>query len=296
MYISKIIIALLTVAAIVLVPSIATAQPTTYTFLEDDANWNTAGHWDPDTGPPEAGDTAIIPDDTICRIKTFDQAAANVEVQSGGKLVIESKKLLLDELGSLGVDGTLELNNTASAPGVLAWVGGLDITGSGTIDAGDGLMTPDSGSGDLAIGTAGAGGPTIKGNVSIAPAGDLHNYGTLLVDDSSDTMTLGKLSSSGTLRFLRGSGDMEVTAGLMKLGRMAMVGFFPAAWTGTITVNGPNATLHLTEHVNSQQGFGSVVLDGGGKIDLDCNWSSLRGFKFSDGTFEIAAGKEALFQ
>ena len=169
MNISKLILTLLTMVVLVLGPSVASAED--FTFDATDGDWNSPENWLEDGGPPRTGDRATIPNGKTCRLQTADQAAYVVSVQSGGKLVIESKKLLLDEVGSLAVDGTLELNNTASAPGHLAWVGGLHISGSGTIDCGDGLISPDSGSGDLAIGTVGEA-PTIKGSVSIAPAGD----------------------------------------------------------------------------------------------------------------------------
>ncbi len=88
MHISKIILVLLTVGALVLVPLVASAQ-TTYTFQEADGDWHSEDHWDPE-GRPGANDTAVIPDDTICRVTTADQAARSAAVQSGGTLIIES--------------------------------------------------------------------------------------------------------------------------------------------------------------------------------------------------------------
>ena len=42
----KLILTLLTVVALVLVPTVASAD--TFRFTETDGDWNTPGHWDPD--------------------------------------------------------------------------------------------------------------------------------------------------------------------------------------------------------------------------------------------------------
>lgn len=303
MNLTKLIFTLLTITALVLVPSVGSAA--TFTFNVTDGDWNTPGNWAEPFGPPKAGDNAIIPSGKTCRVKTANQAADDVDVQSGGTLVIESKSLTVSSGTTLTVNGTgrLELNNTGGGAGKLLWLSGnLTIDGSGKIDAGDGVIT-NSGSttGNLSIGTSGATGPSVAGELTIDPAGTLFNYGLLLVDDSADTMVLGKLSSAGPLRILRGSGEMTVTAGLIKIGRIAMANGSDAgpAWNGTITVDGANATLNVTEYVTpseTQLGQGCVLLDGGGTIDLDTIWVSQGGFSFTNGTFEISASAAAVFE
>lgn len=296
MNISKIILTLLTIGALVLVPTVATAQ--TFTFTETDGDWNTPTNWNPTDGPPQAADNAIIPDDTICRVKTENQAAADVDVQSGGTLVIESKSLTISSGTTLTVNGTgkLEINNTGGGAGQLLWLSGnLTLDGTGTIDAGDGVIrNSGSTSGDLNIGTATQAGPTIKGNLTIDPAGNIFNFGGLRVDDSADTMVLGALSYTSTLRFLHGTSELLITAGTMKITRMAFAGPFlcDPGWTGDITVNGATAKLHLTDHDSDIRVINScMILKGGGTIDFDRTVSISKGFDFTDGTINVAAGE-----
>ncbi len=65
-----------------------------YTFDGDGASsgvWSLPQNWAPDAGPPQAGDTAIIPDTFPCLVQGADAAAKVVTVQSGGKLIIDGK-------------------------------------------------------------------------------------------------------------------------------------------------------------------------------------------------------------
>ena len=106
MHISKIILVLLTVGVLALVPTIATAQPTTYEFDKTSGDWDTPGNWNPTSGPPQAGDTAIIGSGKTCTISEADQAALHVEVV--GTLIIKARTLSMFASG--GAAATLKLN------------------------------------------------------------------------------------------------------------------------------------------------------------------------------------------
>ena len=110
MNIAKIILLLLIVGAPAFAPTVASAQ-TTFTFNKTDGDWQTQGNWTPE-GRPGSADTAIIPSGETCRVKSANQAADDVDVQSSGTLVIESKSLTVSSDASLTVNGKLAMDNT----------------------------------------------------------------------------------------------------------------------------------------------------------------------------------------
>ncbi len=98
---------------------------TEYTFQAQpgDNSWGTPGNWDPPTGPPQAGDTAIIPNQELC-IVDDSEAAQVVTVQSGGTLRIDGKTLTVaygSGAAGLTVDGTLEFRTVNNEPGTLRY-------------------------------------------------------------------------------------------------------------------------------------------------------------------------------
>ena len=297
MYISKIILTLLTVGALVLVPTVASAQ-TEYTFLEDDGDWQTETHWDPE-GRPGAADTVIIPNGKTCRIETANQAADLVDIQSGGTLQIKSRTLTISSDSFLCVNGTgtLQFKDTGTDAKLL-YKGFLNIDGNGTIDAegptyGPGhIENAPKESGSLYIGSHNGteDDPTFRGSILLDIDGDLWNQGEFKVVNSADTMEIGPVNSGSSRGSIRGTGKFTAPGGTLKIGRMTMVvGANP--WSGTIAAD--SGTFHLTEYITWQLGLGNVTLDNGGTILIDTPWISQGGFRFTNGT--LIAGAAAVF-
>jgi len=70
---------ILTLSAILALAGVP-VQGGTYTFNVDEGVWDDADNWIPGDGPPEDGDTAIIPINKTCRVEDDDQAAKIIQV------------------------------------------------------------------------------------------------------------------------------------------------------------------------------------------------------------------------
>ena len=105
---------------------------TTFEFTGDGngTTWGDRFNWNPTTGPPVRGDTAIIPSGKTCKVKDGNRVAEFVEVY--GTLGIESRQLEIEE--ALTVDGTVYLKKPSAQKPIL-WFSDLTfpvskITGS----------------------------------------------------------------------------------------------------------------------------------------------------------------------
>lgn len=59
---------------------VAPARATTYTFTGNvDDDWANPNNWNPSTGFPGAGDTAIIPNNLECNVKSQNHAASVIQ-------------------------------------------------------------------------------------------------------------------------------------------------------------------------------------------------------------------------
>jgi hypothetical protein len=222
--------------ASVLHVAVAIAQgQQTYTFDGNGSSsgvWSLPQNWAPETGPPQAGDTAIIPDTFTCLVQGADAAAKVVSVQSGGKLIIDGKTLTIaysSSAASLTVDGELEFRTVSSVPGTLAY--NNDDGNSGTNDifviAGSGTVKATGASGHQgALQAASATGlkidsdVTLRGSLNVGAGKDIITDGTFIVDDSSDTMVFAGGTANrwfGTYDSVADTGRFQVSAGAMAI-------------------------------------------------------------------------------
>lgn len=148
-----------------------------------DGPWRIANNWDPATGPPHAGDKAIIPNGKTCLVDS-DEAGELVDVQTGGTLTIAGKTLALADDGAAGqtggivVNGTLRFERAGGVRGVLRYSGAdsppnFAITGGGTLiaegstHAGRIENAGITGTETLTIGDGDANTLTVKGTITI---------------------------------------------------------------------------------------------------------------------------------
>ena len=297
MHISKIILVLLSVGALALVPTVATAQPT-FIFDVTSGNWHTRENWDPTSGPPQAGDRAIIPSGKTCTIDTANQEALVVEVI--GTLIIKGKTLSMLPTSttspSMKVNGTVKfekpgqttpklIHNEANIPFPPPFKIFTDNAGTLVADgaAGHEGIIEETNTSILDVQS----GVTIKGSISVDGIG-LINDGLFLVDNASDTMFIGG-TSVGLLSV--GSGTFEVSDGDMFIRRLK-----PNAetFTGKLIVSG--GTMTFTTHVGSTGPSEAKVEVSGGTLLFEADWQSLGGLDFTGGTIKVAANETATFE
>lgn len=218
MHISKIILVLLTIGALALVPTIATAQ-TTRTFDVTSGVWDTPGNWDP-SGKPVAGDTAIILDGQTCKVEDDHQAVKILDLRSGGTLEINGKRLTLGEDDSSttsAVSGQISFTKVSGFVGRIVLEGTVTVNGSGTIGkrgvSYEGRLGPIGGfEGPLLKLAANI---DLQGELEIRPNLELNS--TLTIDSSDDLITVGhtqvmNLNSTE----LSGTGKFSVTGGELR--------------------------------------------------------------------------------
>ncbi len=124
----RIALALTMLVTAVIAPVSALAD--TYTFNVLDGNWNVPGNWFPQIdAPPDADDLAIIPDGTVCRVKTRDEDALEVLVEAGGTLSV-----YLEDDATNG-PGVLDFNATYGAGWDMLIVKGTGSTPAPLISA-----------------------------------------------------------------------------------------------------------------------------------------------------------------
>lgn len=295
MRIAKIILVLLTVGALALVPTVATAQP--FTFNVTSGDWETPTNWNPPTGPPAAGDVATIPSGKTCRIETADQAVFDLLVI--GELIIKGKTLSMLENGFssplLNVEGAVKFEKPgATTPKIV-------FTNRGGPGGPFRIISTNNAGKIVAFGAAGhegviesapvdalkvERGVLIRGSIAVE-ASILTNDGRFLVDAAADTMFIGATNSGfGT----SGSGTFEVTAGDMFIRRLKPAEFFD----GTLKVSG--GTMTLTEHVAIFQVSEANVRVSGGTLLFESDWRSLGGLNFTGGTIKVVANETATFE
>ncbi|MHC4064672.1 MAG: hypothetical protein ACYSUI_09255 [Planctomycetota bacterium] len=196
----------------------ATAQ-TTYTFQPALGEWHDPNDWDPFPGPPVAGDTAIIPAATTCRIlnSAQDAAAAVIELgRSGGDvatLLIERQRTLTITDDSV-IDGLVDLR------GKLEIGADLEITGEGGEIVGWGDRGELAAGGDsitLTIAPATPSTPppaegdsfVIRGALEISVG--LQNDAYVIADDDDVYLTeVGKSAGSDGFWIARHGGNLDV--------------------------------------------------------------------------------------
>ena len=116
----KRVIKIALLSAIIFVPAVAVAQDV-FTFQPPIGNvgvWSDPQNWSPPGGPPEPGDTAIIPNLKACTVGDA-RTTEIVTVNSGGTLTIDDAGSLtiinnddIHDTPLLTVNGTLLIENT----------------------------------------------------------------------------------------------------------------------------------------------------------------------------------------
>ena len=275
------------------------ATATDYSFTADDGVWDLAGNWDPDTGPPQAGDKATIPDGKICRVQEDDQEAHEVVVEEGGTLGIVSKDLTIGEgsgIVRLTVDGTLYFKTAigpgAPTPRLLTPTAKLEIQGMGLVTA---RRADGYGPGRIeGVALSVYSGATLAGSLQIHTDGSIDNDGTFVVDGSTDDMYVGRLSSSGSRPWLDGSGSFRASNGTMHFGRVWLSRTVTAYWEVS-----DNGEMHLSEYVVQYLAPGRypriLVSVSGGRLYVNMYFLNRRGLSFTGGEIEVGAGKLAEF-
>jgi hypothetical protein len=287
------------------IAAVMSAAADTKTFNGESSNdWHTAENWS-EEGVPTNTDDVIIPAGLTCIISNGNAVAKSIDVASTAVLRIVSRDLTVGNSNTtfavVDIDGDLQFSDTGTDPRLLFY-GWLDLQGSGTIDASDGNgygpceITNASGeTGGVQTGSD----LTVKGSVYLWAQGWFYCDCLFLVDDADDTMRLGEMTT-GAQRRMGGTGTLKSTAGLLQLGRwrLSIYQNYPVEiiWSGSIVVDGSNATVQLTEYTGRQDGRGSVEVKNGGTLDIDTDWGSEAAFSFTNGTIEVARGMLVTFE
>lgn len=283
----------------------------TFTFDATDGIWGDSQNWDP-PGTPGSADTAIIPSGKTCRIEDADRDIKILDVQSGGTLRIDSRKLTVHQTSGTGVtvNGTLQFKQTgpAAAP-VLFFNNSMTLNGSGTINAreNDGYGPAEmegADDDDLTITDT-----TLVGSIDIL-AINLKNGGTIKVDDADDSFRVGESPSAVEVW---GSGTFEVSAGLLQFRHVRWTA--PGRdFTGPITISG--GTMQFDGALGGGVELDSVITlsagtmlikhtfsnaksftMSGGKLQIDKQNSRFNGdWTYTGGTIELAAGRNVMFK
>jgi len=122
-------------SAALLLGAVSQARPTTYTSANGGGAWSSAGSWSPGSGPPAAGDTAIISQSNPITVSS-SVGAATVTVNASGVLTVNASGVVTAP--TVGVSGQLLINNTGQ-------VDADDVT----VNSG-GLIKLDGSSGQIA--------------------------------------------------------------------------------------------------------------------------------------------------
>ncbi|RJP40515.1 MAG: hypothetical protein C4547_02605 [Phycisphaerales bacterium] len=207
-------------AVLVVGLSAAPALGETYTFTGAiDCGWNVKGNWNPTSGYPGSGDTAIIPaSKTVC-VGEDEKSPGNSDC---GELVVDDTTAIVDiydQGGTLTIESAAEINGEIRFRGQPGEFGPALHFGGDIAIEGTGIIRGDNASG-LVLGriTGAAGdvvtipsGFTIKGSISIHA--ELVNNGLVLVDDENDTLQLlTNLKSGGS------TGKWKCTDGTLFVG------------------------------------------------------------------------------
>ncbi|MGD1085587.1 MAG: hypothetical protein ABSA47_12680 [Verrucomicrobiota bacterium] len=250
------------------------ACATTYTFTEkgpptNTDNWSEALSWDPTSGPPGPGDTAIIGSSTY-----------GYSVNVLGAVTVANLTLINSQLqagGSLTVTGAFESQSANLAPS-----GGITIGGTLTVDP----MTPSAGGTGLycPLTVSGSGSVTVNSNAAI-----LFGAGVALVNNGSFT-----LADGGALGSAVPSGATFINNGQFTGGNAACnfgASVFTNAVTGTVTVNS-GATLQFEGDVANS---GNFQAGAGGAINVTSGMAAHNGAKFTGtGTTFLLGGEHTL--
>jgi hypothetical protein len=185
----------------------AIAQGIEYHFVPTEGVWGSINNWLPNTGPPGAGDTAIIGADKTCKVSTANQTAETVQVAANGTLEIKGRTLSIEydsNPPSLTVNGTVQFIKPAGgAPPALAYAGDPTdppytpavIDGSGLLhadgEANAGQIRPTVANGEDILEIRS--GVTLKGSLTIKCENvevGMKLDGTFVVDDADDDMLI----------------------------------------------------------------------------------------------------------
>ena len=271
---------------------------TFYFDVVTEGDWETQTNWTPN-GKPGAEDTAIIVDGHTCLVEEAHQEAAEVEVEEGATLGIVSKDLTIADgsgLVHLTLDGTLYFKTAigpgAPTPRLLTPSARLDIQGTGLVTA---RRADGYGPGRIeGVGLFVYSGATLAGSLQIYSDYTISNDGTFVVDGSTDDMYVGRLSSSGSLPLLNGSGSFQASNGTMHFGRVWLWRYLTACWEVS-----DNGEMHLSEYVLQTYGplgypriFVSVS---GGRLYVNTFFMNRRGLEFTGGEIKVGAGQFAEF-
>lgn len=301
MNIVKLILTITAVFLLAFAPAVASGQPEpNFTWNGDiDNSWDEEDNWD-ETGKPEAGDWALIPNSAAgdCYVTDANQAAWRITIESNRKLKIIGKNLLMDgSIGYIVVNGELIFEQPGEDPAQLLYgVSGLRLDGSGTVKArnvdGDGPGMIDnnpSTSGGILI----CPNVTLIGSLTIRTIGNMCMDGTLKVDHADDTLVIGKLESSGDSPTLFGDGVLEASAGEITIGRMDT-----GIGNNNLELKAIGGTIELTSHIDETSSSNiTVTVNSGGKLDVKRDgWDSRGGFSLTNGTIDVSSSNTAKFK
>lgn len=276
-----------TIAVVCTSSMVATAIGATYTFTGDvDSDWHRTLNWDFGI-IPERNDTAIIPDELVCDISNADAEIGILEIY--GRLNLIGRQLDIyggsgdSIIDGLDVDnGIFSLQNSPTVK-LLNSVTFDNAAYTGRILGGVGADIA-TWSRDTSVRRLGiASGITVRGSMNFDGV-NVENNGTMLVNNSGHVMTFG--SGTNAVEFF-GSGTLQVSAGLAVLD--FVTSDFDADWT--MTLNGGEIHVADTSLVSATD---MNLAISGGTLDIDANFGG-KGFTFSGGTIEVAAGKSAQF-
>ncbi|MCG3128732.1 MAG: hypothetical protein CHACPFDD_03623 [Phycisphaerae bacterium] len=293
----------LTLACAVMTAPVAVADTHTFDGGTDD-DWSVPDNWTP-SGPPEATDTAVIPNGLTCKVKSANAVAKIIEVN--GTLGIEGYKLTLgsanENTTSTITNGEIYFKKPANdTPELLIHkTVTFDSGAGGTITArtangyGPGLISDadDPANSKIILDAA----TLLVGNFTITV--DVTNQGNLRSDGAGDTLVLGGSEAPPTNAFVGDDGNLEASGGgTVRINAIDVDG----AGTWTVTGN-DNSLLWLTDKftIADTSTFNVNVRAWRGTLDIDADFLTHGALHFGNlnlsqtATIKVASGKAAEF-
>ncbi|MBU0637872.1 MAG: G8 domain-containing protein [Planctomycetes bacterium] len=258
------------------------AAADTFTFNKTDDVWHLEANWNPEGGPPDSDDTAVIPSGKKCRINAADEAAEVITVS--GTLIINGYRLDLGNTSNNATTSTVDhrLEFKTSTSSYLRLRDNVTLTGTGTVTAAGegGRLGCFSSVNDLTTGAD----LTFEGSLFIDI--NLESSATFVVE-TGDTMLFGP--ASAYTRDLTGNATLTVDGGTATFQRMDL-----NACSWDFILEGGEIALTLTSDPGI---FNATEIDctvSGGTLDIDDDFGA-KALEFDDGTIEVAADVAAEF-